>query len=242
MMTVNRKAGILHYSNSSENRTLPALGLTLPGDPLATGRAIHLQDPSGQYMAGSCTSEGVDMRLDAFPWIELSIVEAGELHLHGEGFELNLLPGDCFVIPRGASLHWRHEGQLKRLFMAFSALQAGAGMPLIPFKIDLAQPLAPCDPPAASVLLTPAPKAWSQTLFMADSLRIGLWQCEPYVRRQVEPNYSELMFILEGSVTLTTEDGERYRVQAGETIVVPQGATNAWASEDQVRKVFCILS
>jgi uncharacterized cupin superfamily protein len=31
-------------------------------------------------------------------------------------------------------------------------------------------------------------------------------------------------------------------VSAGEVVMVPAGATNAWASEQTVRKVFCILS
>ena len=49
------------------------------------------------------------------------------------------------------------------------------------------------------------------------------------------------MYILEGSVTLTSERGLANRVKAGEVVVVPAGATNAWSSEETVRKVYCIL-
>lgn len=240
-MTVQPKAPILHFSNPRECRTLPVLESSLRDDPLGIGRVINLHDPDGRYAVGSCTSEGVDTQLDGFPWVELSIVEAGEVHLQGDGFDLRLFGGDCVVVPRGANLRWRHAGQLKRVFMAFPALEASTQMPLVPLKLDLAQPLSPCNPPAAGVLLTPAPCAWSQTLFTAGALRIGLWQCDAYTRRQVEPGYSELMFILQGAVTLTADHGDHYRVEAGEAIMVPQGATNAWTSDDQVRKVFCIL-
>lgn len=242
MITMQLKAPILHFSNPRERRTLPELAFTLRDDPLGIGRVVNLRDPDGRYAAGSCTSEEVDIQLYSFPWVELSIVEAGTLYLQGDGFELELSAGECVVVPRGVDLRWRHTGQLKRVFMAFPMLDASAQMPLVPLKIDLAQPLPPCDPPAASVLLTPAPRAWSQTLFTAGTLRIGLWQCEAYTRRQVEPGYSELMFILQGAVTLSSEHGDHYQVGVGETIVVPQGATNAWTSDDCVRKVFCILS
>jgi uncharacterized cupin superfamily protein len=115
-------------------------------------------------------------------------------------------------------------------------------MPAAPIRIDLSQPLAPTNPPPANVLLTATPQAWSETLFSIDNLRIGLWQCEAYARKQVEPGYSELMFILQGSVTLAVEQGDSHHVRAGETVIVPKGATNSWLSGETVRKVFCILS
>lgn len=233
---------ILHYSQSLTDRDLPCAAYALQGDPLAAGRVIHFHEPQQGFVTGSSESVGANLLIEAFPWVELGIVERGELRLQGDGFDLQLSAGDCFVVPRGVSVRWHHRGQLRRLFMAFPGLEACADMPRLPIKLDLTQTLAPCNPPAANVLLTPTPKAWSETLFSAANLRIGLWQCEAYARKQVEPSYSELMFILEGAVTLTAENEDRYVVRAKETVVVPKGATNAWSSEETVRKVFCILS
>lgn len=234
--------GIVHYSHPHTDRQLPCVPFALQGDPLVAGRVINLHDPVQGYAAGSSVSTGVNLLIEAFPWVELSVIEAGELHVQGEGFDLHLSAGDCFIVPRGARVRWRHHGQLRRLFMAFPGLSDCADMPARPIGIDLSRPLAPSNPPAASVLLTATPKAWSETLFSVASLRIGLWQCEAYARKQVEPDYTELMFILEGSVTLQAEQGDSYRVRAGETVIVPRGATNAWTSEETVRKVFCIFS
>lgn len=231
---------LLHYSHPHMDRQLPCAPFALPDDPLAAGRVINLHDPEQGYAAGSSASTGANLLIEAFPWVELSVIEAGELHVQGEGFDLHLTAGDCFVLPRGARVRWQHHGQLRRLFMAFPELSGS--MPASPIRIDLSRPLAPTNPPAASVLLTATPKAWSETLFSVANLRIGLWQCEAYARKQVEPDYTELMFILEGSVTLQAEQGDSYCVQAGETVIVPRGATNAWASKETVRKVFCILS
>ena len=232
---------ILHYAQPDTDRHLPNAAFSLLGDPLAAGRVIHFHEPEQGFVTGSSVSVDANLLIEAFPWVELGIVESGELRLQGEGFDVQLGAGDCFVVPRGVSVRWHHRGQLRRLFMAFPSLEAGAEMPRMPIKLDLAQPLSPCNPPAASVLLTSTPQAWSKTLFTAANLRIGLWQCEPYARKQVEPGYSELMFILDGAVTLTAEQGESHLVRAGETIIVPKGATNAWVSEESVRKVFCIL-
>ncbi|WP_460141522.1 cupin domain-containing protein [Pseudomonas sp. S2_E01] len=233
---------ILHYSHPHSDRQLPSAAFALQGDPLAAGRVIHYHDPLQGYAAGSSVSTGADLVIESFPWVELGVIEAGELRLRGEGFDLQLAQGDCFVVPRGVRVHWQQQGQLRRVFMAFPGLSACTQTPAVPLRVDLSQPLAPSSPPAASVLLTATPKAFSETLFSAGNLRIGLWQCEAYARRQVQPAYSELMYILEGSVTLTAPQGDGHPVKAGETVIVPKGATNAWVSEETVRKVFCILS
>lgn len=233
---------ILLYSTPHTDRQLPCAAFALQGDPLAAGRVINFHDPLQGYATGSSVSVGANLLIEDFPWVELGIVEAGELRLQGDGFDLQLRAGDCFVVPRGVRVRWHHRGQLRRLFMAFPGLEACTDMPKMPTRIDLSQSLSPASPPSANVLLTGTPSAWSETLFSAANLRIGLWQCEAYARKQVEPAYSELMFILDGSVTLTAEQGDSHHVRAGETVMVPKGASNAWRSEETVRKVFCILS
>ncbi|EPJ87827.1 hypothetical protein CFII64_05160 [Pseudomonas sp. CFII64] len=237
----NSMPEILHYPIPHTRRQLPRAAFALHNDPLAAGRTVHYHDSKQGYAVGESVSVGANLLIEDFPWVELGIVEAGELSLRGDGFDLELKAGDCFVVPRGVKVRWQHRGLLRRVFMAFPGLAPGNDMPARPVKIDLLSTLQSCSPPAASVLLTPAPQAWSAEAFSTSNLRIGLWQCEPYARKQVEPGYSELMYILEGSVTLTSERGLANRVKAGEVVVVPAGATNAWSSEETVRKVYCIL-
>ncbi|KFE55131.1 cupin domain-containing protein [Pseudomonas syringae] len=233
---------ILHYSNPFTDRQLPQAAFALRNDPLAAGRTVHFHDPVQSYAVGSSESVGANLLIDDFPWVELGIVEAGGLTLQGEDYRLDLTAGDCFVVPSGIPIRWHHRGTLRRLFMAFPGLARSKDMPTRPLKIDFSRTLQACNPPAANVLLTPSPRAWSEELFACANLRIGLWQCEAYARKAVEPSYSELMFILEGAVTLTPEEGPACRVGAGEVVVVPAGATTAWSSEETVRKVYCIVS
>ena len=232
---------ILHYCHPRNDRQLPCDAFALQGDPLAAGRRLNFHDPLKGYSVGTSTSVGANLLIEDFPWLELSIIESGELSVQGEDFALNLKAGDCFVVPRGAAVRWQHRGQLQRVFIAFPGLLASQ-LDRRPMKIDLEQTLRPSEPPAASVLLTPAPDSWSETLLTLGDLRIGLWECEPYTRKQVQPSYTELMFLLEGSVTLTPEQGDPVRAGSNEVVVVPAGTTNAWSSTERVRKVFCILA
>lgn len=233
---------ILHYSAPHADRQMPLTAFALPDDPLAAGRCFHLHDAVQGYAVGVSQSSSANLLIEDFPWVELGIVEAGVLTLEGQDFSLTLEEGDCFVIPRGIAVHWHHQGDLRRLFMVFPGLPGSAEMPTRPLKIDLRLPLQPCNPPAPHVLLTATPKAWSQTLFNCANLRIGLWECEAYERKMVEPDYCELMHIIEGGVMLAPEQGTPCNVHAGETVVVPAGSSNAWTSLEKVRKVFCILS
>lgn len=233
---------LLHYSQPETDRQLSLAAYALQGDPLAAGRAVNVHDPVQGYAVGTSTAVGANLLIEDFPWVELGIIESGELTLQGDGYHLELKAGDCFIVPSGIKVRWHHRATLRRIFMAFPGLIASNDMPLVPLKVDFATPLQACSPPAANVLLTATPNAWSQTLFSCANLRIGLWQCEAYARKQVEPGYSELMFILQGAVTLTPEQGQACTVRAGEVVMVPAGATNAWSSDETVRKVFCILS
>lgn len=191
------------------------------------------------YEVGCITGDQA-RQFDALEAVMLGVLEAGELSLSADGFELLLMPGDCFVVPAGLPLNWLPTGALRCVFIRFPGLE-GAPSHEHPIKLDLHGPLQPCPPPAAEVLLGPAPRAWSQSGFEQGALRIGVWACEPYERRQVEPKYSELMHIIAGQLTLTEKSGGAHTVAAGETLVVPAGATNAWASDVPVRKVYCIL-
>ena len=231
---------IVHFTQESARRLPDEVAARLPNDPLASGRRVHLQRE--EYLSGVASSPAADLHIGDYPWVELSIVEAGTLHIEGDGYALTVAPGEVLVVPRGANLRWSHQGELRRIFVAFNGAANQGAMPTRALKIEPQAALQPCSPPSAEVLLTPEPIAHSDTQFESgDCLRIGIWSCTPYARRQVQPGYSELMYFYEGGVEFTTPDGERHEVKAGEAILIPAGATNAWRNEVAVKKLFCIL-
>lgn len=234
---------IVHFTQPESTRLLPdEVASTLLDDPLSKGRHVHFQARQQGYVSGVASAVTVDQSIGAFPWVELSIIEAGTLQVEGDGYALTLSAGEILLVPRGAKLRWKHDGELRRIFVAFTAVGSLGEMPARAVKIDPHAALQPCSPPSAEVLLTPEPVAHSHTQFdSGDCLRIGIWSCTPYARRQVEPGYSELMYFYEGGVSFATPSGERYEVKAGEAILIPAGATNAWRNDVAVKKLFCIL-
>ncbi|SDI01820.1 Predicted enzyme of the cupin superfamily [Pseudomonas flavescens] len=235
---------IVHFAQPAAARRLPdETASRLIDDPLAEGRHVHFQEPRQGYVTGVARAMDSDRSFSDYPWVELSIIEAGTLHIEGDGYALTVSAGETLVVPRGANLRWWHHGELRRIFVAFNGPASLGDMPARALKIDAHAGLQPCRPPSAEVLLTPEPVARSHTQFASGGcLRIGIWSCTAYARRQVEPGYSELMYFYEGSVAFATPGGKRYEVKAGEAILIPAGASNAWRNDVAVKKLFCILA
>lgn len=234
---------LLHYCQPPGDRQLPRAIQPLHDDPLAAGRELHLHDGRLGYVMGSAVAHSADCRLDDYPWVEVSLIEAGELQLEWEGNALHLEAGDAFILPRGLSCRWRHSGELRRLFMAFPGRASEGPMPQAPVLLDPSAPREPSPPPAASVLLSPEPTATGCDLFESGggALRIGMWECTAYTRKAVSNPHCELMLLYAGAVTLAVEGEAPCTVNVGEAVLVPAETAMAWDSRERVRKLYCIL-
>lgn len=224
--------------------TIPPLQIpALDGDPLATERIYYLLDETLGYGAGISRSGPRDEDV-ILAHTEFTVVSDGELTLlQSDGTSVDLKAGDCAIIPEGLRARWKQGGDVRRTFMVFPGLRGGSSSTIV--KIDPQADLGPSGGPARDLLLTdPPPTAQSRVWFEDPSgkIRIGVWECTPYSRRNTRPAYCELMHILSGSVTFTQLSGRSWTVKAGETIIVPAGAENAWVSDVTIRKVFCIVS
>lgn len=235
---------LLHYCQPPSDRRLPWALHALHDDPLPAGRDLHHHDGRLGYVMGSAVSHFADCQLDDYPWVEVSVIEAGELQLEWSGGALQLAAGDAFVLPRGLSCRWRHSGELRRLFMAFPGPASAGPMPAAPLLLDPAAPREPSPPPAASVLLSPEPSATGCDLFESGggALRVGMWECTAYTRKAVSNPHCELMLLYAGAVTLTVAGEAPCQVRAGEAVLVPADTAMAWDSRETVRKLYCILS
>jgi len=226
-----------------DTATPPLQIQALNGDPFATERTYYLFDEILGYGAGTSQSGPRDEEV-ILAHTEFTVISAGEVTLfQSDGTLVNLKAGDCAIIPEGLRTRWKQSGDVSRTFMVFPDTRGASASAIV--KIDPQSDLAPSGGPARDLLLTsPPPSAQSRVWFedLSGNLRIGVWECTPYSRRSLRPAYCELMHILSGSVTFTQMSGRSWTVKAGETIIVPAGAENAWASDTTVRKVFCIVS
>ncbi len=225
----------------ADDATAPLPVQAFAGDPLADGRTYYLFDETLGYGAGISLSGPRDGDV-TLAHTEFTVISEGELTLvQGDGTSVTLKAGDCAVLPAGISMGWKQAKPVSRTFMVFPGIRGGSSAIV---KIDPQSDLVASDGPARALLLTsPPPVAQSRICFEDPSgeVQAGVWECTPYSRKSLRPAHSELMHILSGAVTFTQPSGRSWTVRAGETIIVPAGAENAWSSDVTVRKVFCII-
>ena len=70
---------------------------------------------------------------------------------------------------------------------------------------------------------------------------VGIWDTTEMHTKPLPFVRNELMFILEGEVTITNADGIASTFKAGDTFMVPKGMSYQWDSKGTVRKIFCIF-
>ncbi len=237
-------SSMLHYRSPASARQLPVVELALVGDPFAANRAVNFCEADHRYIVGTVRADAENLHIEHFPWVELTLIETGQVWVEGNGFNILAKAGDVLLIPRGLALRWHHDSELQRMYMAFPGKASEGDMPAAPIKFDLTVKLESDDPPAASVLMTEAPVTAGLTLFSSGNgaLRIGIWESTPYTRSTIDPGYCELMHVLAGKIILQPVAGEVCEVVPGETVVVPARVRNAWTNEVPVRKLWCKLT
>lgn len=206
------------------------------GDPFAAQRLVAWSGPDS--MSVGRVTWGGSLAQQGFPHTELIIVEQGALILDGSGTTLRIAAGEAAVIGRGSSFRIHAETEASWIFCAVSA---AAPAPMLQ-RVNLAAELAPSPPPAADVLLSAEPQC-RQNPECSDKpgrTRIGIWDSTPYTRKQVPHCVNELMYILEGSVTLTDGNGHAVVFGQGDCVFVPHQTPCAWHSAIPVRKLYCV--
>ncbi len=68
----------------------------------------------------------------------------------------------------------------------------------------------------------------------------GIWQCSP------GPSYwrqdeNEVIYVLSGRMTVTSDGGEPLEVGAGDIAVFPLGWTGTWVIHETLRKVYVVF-
>ncbi|NQY64497.1 MAG: DUF861 domain-containing protein [Alteromonadaceae bacterium] len=72
-----------------------------------------------------------------------------------------------------------------------------------------------------------------------ENFGIGVWESKPGKIVYTDLEYDELMFVLQGSMVMTNEQGKVETVSAGEGVVLPKGWSGTLeVSEEGVRKIW----
>jgi uncharacterized cupin superfamily protein len=84
------------------------------------------------------------------------------------------------------------------------------------------------------------PAAAYHELYRDDHVEIGVWQVTPGEFAGDKIGASEVMYVLEGDATITSEDGTTLELRPGVSFVTPDGWRGRWKVREQVRKLYVI--
>jgi uncharacterized cupin superfamily protein len=179
-----------------------------------------------------------------WPVHEFMVILEDEVVMVEEDRETVIGPGESFFIPKGRRCIWNQSGYAKKFMVIFddrSGIAADGSQPI--FKVDEAVKLDPSTPPDAAMLLSSVPSQRTHEYFadVTGQLTVGVWDTTAYHRKLINFPRHELMHLLEGSVTLTDDQGRAQTFNAGDTFFVPLGNRNSWQCSGYLRKIYCIF-
>jgi uncharacterized cupin superfamily protein len=77
-----------------------------------------------------------------------------------------------------------------------------------------------------------------ETLLSAPcKVRAGLWEAQAYSERLEDYPYDEIVFVVEGSISIVDEDGNDERFEAGDCFFLQRGFNGYW-NQLQTLKIF----
>jgi len=211
-----------------------AAGTAVSNDWLNGRAAPAFADPDAQVAALALRGEG---RVETLPTDEFVLVLEGRLEIASDDGTLVIEPKTGGVLPVGSSFSWRSSEDL--LAIVYAAPTKAPGGATAPLLIDQDAPLAPSNPPLPENLIGPTPSCRNHTDYLSASTEFacGIWDSTPYHRRQIPFRQVELMFLLEGAVTFTDDQGS-VSFAAGDVCMFVRGDGCAWLSEEYVKKMY----
>jgi len=66
-------------------------------------------------------------------------------------------------------------------------------------------------------------------------LRAGVWQAEAYSERLRDYPYDEIVFVVDGSVSIVDDAGNEERFVAGDCFVLRRGFNGAWRQQERLK-------
>ncbi len=69
---------------------------------------------------------------------------------------------------------------------------------------------------------------------------VGFWKRDPEEGEMELTEFHEVMFILEGEIEITSEDGTVNQVGPGDLVIAPQHSRGTWKALSPVKKVWAI--
>lgn len=207
-------------------------------DPFGRERQIAWSGNDGMAVGGVAWHGS--MSCNRYPHTELIIVQSGKLILEKTGESLRASTGEAVLVEQGTAIRIAAERPANWIYCAVSSNKARSTPGLM--RVDFSLALAPSSPPSSEVLLSAPPQCRSFNAYVDEGgkTRAGVWDSTPYTRKRVPHRVNELMYLLEGEVTLTDERDRALVLTQGDIAFIPRGTPCAWHSAKIVQKIYLV--
>jgi len=70
------------------------------------------------------------------------------------------------------------------------------------------------------------------------TVNAGVWECTPCTEHVVDYPYDQCCYVLEGSLTITDDDGTAQTFGPGDAFMIPRGFNGAWSMTEPYKNFF----
>ena len=155
--------------------------------------------------------------------------------IDSEGREDTFKAGEASLVPRGVEYTWKQTEPIRKYWVIFDVVETKeAKRPKSYIRFD------------PNVELKGEGGRTKEHMYYAaneEKISAGVWEAQPQTSPPSDyhtPNYTELMYILEGSVTLEDKAGREDTFKAGDAVIVPRGVAYKWKQSEYIKKYWVI--
>lgn len=207
---------------------------------------VHFTDPALGLNVGVWDTTSMQEAFGPYPGDEFIVVLDGAFAMiDGDGRGVPAHKGQSVVFRNGIPVSWMQPGYLKKFFITL--LDPNARTPQIAsaeggvIVLDPDLELSDADDVSHS---DSGAKQRDRVIFTNDAgtMSVGLWDTEAMTTDPYPFPYHEFGQVLEGSVTITGEDGSSETFGPGDAFFIPQGTITRWHVPTYLRKYYAAVT
>jgi uncharacterized cupin superfamily protein len=207
---------------------------------------VMFEDPAMKFAVGVWDTTTMQEKFGPYPGDEFIIVlEGGFEMLDAEGNVTPITTGQAVCFRNGVPSSWKQDGYLKKFFLLMHDPDApipshAPGTPAVTVH-DPGLTLTDEDDMSLS---DSGAKQRDRVFFenSAGTMTAGLWDTEAFTSEPAPFPWHEFAYVLEGSVTITGENGVAQTFGAGDAFFIPQGAVTRWDAPGPFRKFYAAVT
>lgn len=203
---------------------------------------VYFNDPQIGLSVGVWTTTDMQEAFGPYPGDEFMLVLEGRVEMvDGANHAVPVETGQSFVIRNAIPISWKQVGHLRKFYITLA--DPNAETP----QIDSAEGgVIVADPAVLEPQMQPEPESIGggqqrdAPIFTNDAgtMTVGMWETTAFDTAMQPFGIHEFCQILEGTVTITEEDGTAHLFGPGDVLFVPKGTVCSWKCDGHLRKYY----